>query len=143
MAQHPDPQVEALSALLQKLANTQEAMVETQQKITENHDILMQNQLHSAESQETVVRNQAIIIRNQDIIVQNQTSIIQNQENLIQNQALLEAMLKLQTVLLNKINKISGNLEDISETEAFTAQVLKKVEQENLKKNLRHPKNIS
>ncbi|HMS98090.1 MAG TPA: hypothetical protein PKA12_05060 [Saprospiraceae bacterium] len=101
-----------VNALLQ----SNEHLRALQAQMFETMNILIENQKVKSTADNIVIQNQGNIIRNQEVIVKNQVNIINNQKLIVENQVTLSVLVKLQAVVLNKINALGGNQESIEET---------------------------
>ncbi|MBK8110214.1 MAG: hypothetical protein IPK46_07710 [Saprospiraceae bacterium] len=79
-------------------------------------NILIENQKVKSVADDIVIQNQGNIIRNQEVIVKNQVNIINNQKLIVENQVTLSVLVKLQAIILNKINALGGSQESLEDT---------------------------
>lgn len=100
------------------LAQANEHLRNLQIQMFETMNILIENQKVKSSGDATVIENQGNIIRNQEVIVKNQVNIINNQKRIVENQHTLAVLMKLQTLILNKLNALTGKEETIEETSA-------------------------
>lgn len=108
-----------VNALLQ----SNEHLRALQAQMFETVNILIENQKVKSSADEIVIQNQGNIIRNQEVIVRNQVNIINNQKLIVENQVTLSVLVKLQALILNKINALAGQSESIEETLQYISQL--------------------
>lgn len=101
---------------LKELAQANEHLRNLQIQMFETINILIENQKVKSSGDATVIGNQGNIIRNQEVIVKNQVNIINNQKRIVENQHTLAVLMKLQTLILNKLNGLAGKEETLEET---------------------------
>lgn len=101
-----------VNALLQ----SNEHLRALQAQMFETMNILIENQKVKSTADDIVIQNQGNIIRNQEVIVKNQVNIINNQKLIVENQVTLSVLVKLQAIILNKINILGGSHESLEET---------------------------
>ena len=113
---------------IERLTQSNEHLKNLQIQMYETMNILIENQKVKTNSDAVVIQNQGNIIRNQEVIVRNQVNIINNQKLIVENQHTLSVLVKLQALILNKLNAMSGSNESLDETLLFI---------ENLKNSLK------
>ena len=104
---------------INQLTQANEHLKNLQLQMFDTMNILIENQKVKSSGDAVVIQNQGNIIRNQEVIVKNQVNIINNQKLIVENQHTLSILVKLQALILNKINELTGKAESLEETIAF------------------------
>lgn len=93
-----------INQTIEHIVQDQQKLKDLQLQMYENLKILIENQKYKSENESVVIANQGHIIKNQEVIVGNQVNIINNQKMIVENQVSLSVILKLQEMILQKID---------------------------------------
>jgi hypothetical protein len=121
---------------INELTQANEHLKNLQLQMFDTMNILIENQKVKSSGDAVVIQNQGNIIRNQEVIVKNQVNIINNQKLIVENQHTLSILVKLQALLLNKINTLAGKEESLEETAAFIENLKNSWKAENQDANV-------
>lgn len=114
-----------LNQTIDRIVEDQQNLKELQLQMYENLKILIENQKYKSENEGVVIANQGHIIKNQEVIVSNQVNIINNQKMIVENQVSLTVILKMQELILQKIDgtmseeDVQNVIADLSEKAAL------------------------
>ncbi len=92
-----------INQAIEHIVQDQQSLKDLQMQMYENLKIMMDNQKYKSENENVVIANQGHIIKNQEVIVSNQVNIINNQKMIVENQISLTVILKLQALILQKL----------------------------------------
>jgi ATP-dependent 26S proteasome regulatory subunit len=94
---------------IEHITQEQQSLKDLQMQMYENLKIMIENQKYKSENENVVIANQGHIIKNQEVIVSNQVNIINNQKMIVENQTSLTVILKLQALILQKLDDSSSS----------------------------------